>query len=30
LADGPGLAVGFLVPLLLVVPVLAVARAFRP
>jgi MFS family permease len=30
LADGPGLALGFLVPLLLVVPVLAVARAFRP
>ena len=30
LADGPGLALGFIVPLLLVVPVLAVARAFRP
>jgi len=30
LADGPGLALGFIVPLLLVVPVLAMARAFRP
>jgi MFS family permease len=30
LADGPGLATGFFVPLLLVVPVLALARAFRP
>jgi MFS family permease len=30
LADGPGLALGFLVPLLLVVPVLAVVRSFRP